>query len=326
LVTGAAGFIGACLADRLVTEGVRATLVVRPGSDRWRLTKIETEAEIREVDLRDGPAVRRLVAAAKADWVFHLGAHGAYSWQTDPDAIFAVNLSGTRQLAQAALERGVEAFVHAGSSSEYGFKSSAPSEDDAPEPNSWYAVSKTAATLSIQYLARQHDQRLVTLRLSSVYGPWEDPRRLVPTLLSHGLRDRFPRLVSPEISRDFVYVDDVCDAFLAAAAAKRLPHQIYNVGSGRQTTVGELVEIVRRQLSITGEPEWGGYATRIWDTKTWVSDPRRIGMDLGWTARTELAQGLAATTAWLQQQPEVGSRYGPRQPDRQRDDGTHRPP
>lgn len=308
-MTGAGGFVGARLAERLLAKGVRPLLIVRPGSDCWRLSNLRRHLEIREVELRDAEAVRAAVAAADAEWIFHLAAHGAYSWQADPQTIFETNLSGTLLLAQAAMVQGFSAFVHAGSSSEYGFKDHAPSEDEAPEPNSWYAVAKTAATLVGQHLALHLDQPVSTLRLSSVYGPWEEPRRLVPTLIAHGLRGTLPPLVSPDTVRDFVYVDDVCDAFMAAAQAGRTPHPIYNVGSGHETTVRELVETVRTQLSVTAEPEWGRYEPRAWDARVWVSDAVRIQSDLGWRASTPLGVGLAATVDWIRQHPELADRY-----------------
>ena len=310
LLTGAGGFVGARLAERLLAEGITPCLVVRPGSDPWRLTGVRGDVEIREVDLRDRVAIRAAIAACDPEWIFHLAAHGAYSWQEDPQAIFETNLTGTLLLARAAMERGFDSFVHAGSSSEYGFKDHAPGEDEAPEPNSWYAVAKAAATLLGQHLAQQRDQPVVTLRLSSVYGPWEEPQRLVPTLISKGLAGTLPPLVSPDTGRDFVYVDDVCDAFLAVARAGRTPHPIYNVGSGRQTTVRELVEIARAELAIDVDPDWGGYEPRQWDARVWVSDPGRIEHDLGWRATCQLGTGFARTVAWLRERPELWSRYG----------------
>src|SRR5206468_2482049 len=123
------------------------------------------------------------IRAARPEWVFHLAAHGAYSWQTDLDRIMNTNFLATVQLIDACRAADCEAFVHAGSSSEYGFKASAPSEADALEPNSDYAVAKAAATSYGQLVARRDGFRAVTLRLYSVYGAFEDPRRLMPALV-----------------------------------------------------------------------------------------------------------------------------------------------
>jgi nucleoside-diphosphate-sugar epimerase len=310
LITGAAGFVGARLAERLTAAGIHAELLVRPGSDAWRLSSLRDEAPIHEVDLRDSAAVARAVRRSRAEAIFHLAAHGAYSWQEDPWAILETNLLGTLNLLQAGAATGFAAFVHAGSSSEYGFKNHAPSEGEALVPNSYYAVAKAASTMLGRYLAEQQGLNVTTLRLSSVYGPWEEPRRLVPTLIASGTKGRLPPLVSPDIARDFVHVDDVCDAFTAVASASRLPCPVYNIGSGSQTTMREIVELARTQFAIAQEPEWGTHEPRGWDASVWVSDPRRALKEFGWHARIGLSDGFAQTVGWLRDRTELWTRYG----------------
>ncbi len=310
LVTGAAGFIGAGLTRRLLAEGHRVELLLRPGSDAWRLDGVREELLVHEADLRDREAVRAGVEAARAEWVFHLAAHGAYSWQTDAEGIFQSNTLGTLNLLESCIERGFDAFVHAGTSSEYGLKDHAPSEDEAPEPNSSYAVAKVAATLLCRQLADRHALHVSTLRLYSVYGPWEDPRRLVPRLVAHARRDELPPLVDPETARDFVHLDDVLDAFeLAAARRVAGSSGIYNVGSGQQTSLRELVKVACEALEVSASPEWGTHAARAWDASIWVSDPSKIARELGWHAQRELHDGLREMSSWLEQNPQLAARY-----------------
>src|SRR5205807_1806487 len=185
IITGAGGFIGAALARRLLGEGVALTLAVRPGGDPWRVEGLREEAEVVALDLRDESAVAALVRDRRPDWVFHLAAHGAYSWQSDARRIAETNLLGTIALADACAAVDVEALVHAGSSSEYGPKDHPPAESEALAPDSAYAVATAAATHYCAHVARSRDLAAVTLRLYSAYGPWEEPRRLVPTLLAH---------------------------------------------------------------------------------------------------------------------------------------------
>ncbi len=310
LLTGGAGFVGAALVRRLLAEGHRVELLLRPGSDTWRLEDIWGSLAVREADLRDVQAVRGAVKAAAPDWIFHLAAHGAYSWQTDAQGILESNVLGTLHLVQACVEQGFEAFVHAGSSSEYGLKDHPPSEDEAPEPNSDYAVAKVAATLLCRQRATQDGLHLTTLRLYSVYGAWEDPRRLMPVLAAHGLRGELPALVNPETARDFVHVEDVCDAFLLAARTP-VPDSsgIYNVGSGTQTTLHSLVEIARRVLGVSAEPQWGSHEPRPWDTGVWVANPAKIARELGWRAQRDLESGLVELANWLREHPALWERY-----------------
>ena len=271
--------------------------VVRPGGDDRRLEGLDVERL--ELDLRADGAAERALAVAP-DWLFQLAAHGAYSWQTDARAIVETSLASTVRLIEAAAARGVEAFVHAGSSSEYGPKNHAPVEDEPLEPTSVYGAAKAAATLFCRSAALERDAHVVTLRLYSAYGPYEDARRFVPTLLVHALCGTLPPLVAPETARDFVYVDDVCDALVAAARSTSLPRgTVLNVGTGRQTTIAEAVETARRLFEIKEQPRWGTHEPRPWDTTSWVANPARARELLGWEARTSLEDGFRATAAWL---------------------------
>ena len=311
LVTGAAGFIGAALAHRLVARGDAVALLVGPGSDLWRLASLRDDAAIVEVDLRDADAVALAVAAARPERVFHLAAHGAYSWQRSLPRMIETNVAGFAHVAQAALDAGANALVSAGSSSEYGLKDHAPPEHELPAPNSAYAVTKASATLLGGWLAREHGATITTLRLYSAYGPWEEPRRLMPALVAAGLERRLPPLADPAIARDFVYVEDVIDAFLLAAERARPgAGAVYNVGSGRQTTLRELAEVARRAFAIDEQPAWAAFPAREWDTDVWVADARRAEAELGWRARTPLGAGLSAFAQWMEQQPPaVAERY-----------------
>jgi UDP-glucose 4-epimerase len=283
---------------RLLADGHAVTAVVKPGSDEWRLDGVEVERL--ELDLRDpGAAVAAL--ERRPEWVFHLATHGAYSWQTDEDEIVATTLEATVRLLDAAIESGVAAFVHAGSSSEYGPKDHAPDEEEPLEPDSAYGAAKAAATLHCREAARLRDAHVVTLRLYSAYGPFEEPRRFVPTLLEHALRGTLPPLVDPATARDFVYVDDVCEAFVAAAQRSDLPRgTVLNIGTGEQTTIAEAVEAVRRLCAIDEKPRYGSHEPRPWDTDRWVAQPARARELLGWRASTSLEQGLRATADWMQ--------------------------
>ncbi|SRR5687767_13615975 len=310
VLTGGTGFVGANLVHRLVADGHETHLLVRPGFASWRIESIRDRVTLHEVDLSDTDRVKTAVAAIEPEWIFHLAAHGAYSWQTDAEEITRTNIIGTRNLLAAALDAGVEMFVNTGSSSEYGRQDHAPSETEHGAPDTPYGIAKAAATAMCVYVATVHGARVCTLRLYSVYGPYEDPRRFLPSLIVHGSRGAFPPLVSAETARDFVFVDDVIDAYLRAARHPPAePGAIYNVGTGAQTTVGEAVEVARRVLRIPGEPQWGSMPARVWDTDTWVADSRKIRGELGWAPRVTFADGFERMVAWLDGHPELRDRY-----------------
>ena len=309
-MTGGGGFVGANLVRRLLRDGHAVVAVVRPGSDRWRLAGLA--AEVREVELAETAEVERVVEEIRPEWVFHLAAHGAYSSQRDRRRMFRTNVDGVVNLVDACEAVGIEAFVSTGSSSEYGFKNDPPSESTWLEPNSDYAVTKAAATLFCRHAARSRGLPITTLRLYSVYGPYEEPTRFVPTLIAHALRAELPPLVSPDTARDFVHVDDVVEAYLLAArAATRAEGAVYNVGSGVQTTIREAVETARRVLGVTAEARWGTMPGRSWDTTAWVADSRLIRQSLAWRPRLDFGAGLRATADWLEAAPSaLRARYG----------------
>lgn len=305
VLSGATGFVGANLARRLLRDGHEVHLMVRNGARWWRLEDVRDDFRLHVVDFADGNGLRQIADEIRPDWVFHLATHGAYSYQNDLRTIIQTNVLGVINLVDAFAPVGFEAFVNTGSSSEYGFKDHAPTEQEWLDPNSYYAVAKSSATLFCRYTAVARQLHIPTLRLYSVYGPYEERTRLIPTLIEAGLTNSLPGLVAPDTARDYVYVDDVVDAYLLAAATPGSDRgAVYNVGSGRQTTLREVVDVARRVLNISVEPEWGTMDGRSWDTDVWVADPALIRRQLGWKAAHSLEEGFRATVAWNRQRRE----------------------
>jgi UDP-glucose 4-epimerase len=301
ILTGGTGFVGANLARRLLHEGHHVHLLVRSGYSTWRIEEIQSEIQLHIADFRAPETLLRVLELIQPDWIFHLAAHGAYSWQTDAAQIVQTNILGTINLLESALKVGFESFVNTGSSSEYGLKAHAPSEDEGIDPNSYYAVGKASATLYCRFSAAYHQVNIPTLRLYSVYGPYEEPNRLIPALIKNGLNGEFPPLVNPNIARDFIHTEDVNEAFIKAASVHTSAcGAIYNVGSGVQTTLREAVETARKVMNIEAQPQWGTMPNRGWDTDVWVADSRKIQHELGWTPRYSFEDGLRQTVAWFQ--------------------------
>jgi nucleoside-diphosphate-sugar epimerase len=303
LLTGGTGFVGASLTHRLLREGHEVHLLVRPTHQAWRIADISADVDLCVVDLNDAPALAEGVARVRPEWIFHLAAYGAYSSQADLPRMIQTNLTGTVNLVEACLKSGFESFIHAGSSSEYGFKDHPPAEDEWVDPNSHYALTKAAATQFCRYTARRHNVLITTLRLYSVYGPFEEPTRLIPTLIVRGLEGQLPPLVNPDIARDYVYAEDVNDACLLAAAGDEIG-AVYNIGTGVQTSLRDVVDVARAELHITAEPHWGSMPNRSWDTSVWVANNAAVRKALGWQPEHTFAEGFHLTADWLQANPE----------------------
>jgi nucleoside-diphosphate-sugar epimerase len=306
LITGASGFVGANLARRLVSEGHEVHALLRPQHNPWRIESFRSSLRMHTADFGNTDQLSQTVRQIQPEWIFHLAVQGAYSWQTDFADMIQTNLIATVNLVEACLETGFEAFVNTGSSSEYGFKNHAPSENELLAPNSHYAVTKAASTLFCCFKARTHGVHLPTLRLYSVYGPYEDPGRLIPSLVTRGLRGQLPSLVHPDVARDYIHVDDVIEAYLLAANSRSGERgAIYNVGSGIQTSLRDLVELTRRVLGVTAAPSWDSMPNRPWDTDTWVADILKIQKELGWQPRLKIENGLRRTVEWFEQNPQL---------------------
>jgi dolichol-phosphate mannosyltransferase len=300
-VIGASGFIGAKLLFSLASLRSDVFAVSPHIESSWRLLHSSHASRNRiQLDVTNRPAVTESVHKHLPRTVFNLSAYGAYERQNDSARIHDVNYGGTLNLILALLETGCDAFVQAGSSSEYGVNCAGPSEVDLLEPNSDYAVSKAATSHLLSYYGRFKQFPCSHLRLYSVYGPWEERSRLIPTLVQFGLEERFPPFVAREITRDFVYVDDCTRAFVLAArvGCRTHPGQPYNIATGTKTSLAEVARTAGEIFGITGEPSFGSMPNRKWDLSNWYGNARLAAEQLGWTPRTGFAEGLRMTALW----------------------------
>jgi dolichol-phosphate mannosyltransferase len=299
VVLGASGFIGANLYHAISAHRHDVFAVVHREKG-WRLADVPDDKVI-AVDLNDLAATKNFVETIRPQTVLDCVAYGAYSFEEDYSKIYATNFQSLASRVGLLAGQGMTAYVHAGSSSEYGMNSAAPSENDVCEPNSHYSVSKVAAANYLRYMGKQCGFPCVHLRLYSVYGQLEDTSRLIPKLLKMVLSGSLPPFVDPRISRDFVYVADACRAFIMAAARMHpdLYGEAFNIGSGKKTTIEDLAFLAKKEFSIKEEPRFGAMEGRSWDLLDWYSDPRKAERELGWAATTPLVDGLNATSLWV---------------------------
>jgi polyisoprenyl-phosphate glycosyltransferase len=299
LIVGASGFIGANLFFSLTKFRDDVLACSRTPRSSWRLAPVAS-SKLVSVDITQFERVRNMIQLHRPRTIFNISAYGGYARQTDADLIHRTNYLGTLNLLRAASEIGCDAFIHTGTSSEYGLNCVHPDEDGALLPNSDYAVSKVGANYLVQYYGSQLKFPCVNLRLYSIYGPWEDRDRLIANLISHCLDGRLPFFTSKEISRDFVYIDDCTRAMILAAhsACKTNPGLAINIATGIKTTIAEIAELARRHFRIKEKPVFGSMANRKWDLAEWYGDPGFAEKVLGWKYATSLAKGLGLTAVW----------------------------
>jgi nucleoside-diphosphate-sugar epimerase len=299
LITGATGFVGSNLLRRLLDiNKYDIHVIIRQQSDIWRIKDILDKVNVHYGDLIDKEQLHNILKKAQPNIIYHLAAYGSYPSQKEVDVILQTNILGTWNLLQACEQVNYSLFVNTGTSAEYGSKGFATKETDILEPNNYYAVSKAAQTLLCQHIARLEKRPICTLRLFTVYGPADERTRLVPQVISRCLKGEDLLLSSPETARDFVYVEDVVEAYLRVDRLSKLGGEIFNVGSGVQHTINDIVSEVMNLTNSKAVAKWGALPVRTWDTSTWVSDIAKIGRLLDWEPKHSLRDGLLATIQW----------------------------
>lgn len=298
-ITGISGFVGANLARRLLSLGHEVHGIVRLDKDPWRLMDISDDMALHRQDLLDRDKLHETLMTERPDVLYHLAVYGAYPSQKDANLILRTAVMGTLDILIAAKAAGVGIVVNTGSSSEYGTKDHPMREDEIVEPSSCYAVGKVAATHLGQYMARAEKLPVITMRPFSVYGPYEEPGRLVPTVIGKALDNEDMPLADPTTARDFIYVDDVVEGLIAASARADLSGEVFNLGSGRQEKLESIVEAVMRATGSTSNLLWGAYPPGPFDTSVWVADMSKAKEKLSYQARTPLSEGLSKTVEWF---------------------------
>lgn len=301
VIFGAGGFIGTNLLQSLLLYRTDVFGVSQNVKHNWRFKAASIPLKnLINCDINDVNQIKNLVNKIKPMTIFNLAAYGAYSKQKEYRKIYQTNFDSTVDLIEILKENGFEAYVHAGSQSEYGINSRGPKEDSELIPNSHYAVSKTANYYTVKYYGKIEKLPLVHLRLYSAYGPWEEPDRLIPILLAKARKEEYPQLVDPNISRDFIYIQDIVSAFIFAASKmnRKIYGEVFNVATGEKTTIKELVLKVKKILDVKRDPVFGSMQKRDWDLKDWYGNTKKIEKFLKWKPRYSLEEGLKLSIEW----------------------------
>src|SRR4051812_42128328 len=301
LVTGGAGFIGSNLVDALVARGDQVTIVddISTGRRENLAGALERGADLVEADIRDAAFIRDLVAHVKPEVVFHLAAQiDVRHSVADPAADARINVEGTVNVLAASHETGVRRFVNTSTGGAiYGEGQILPAPEDHPvAPLSPYGNSKFCAENYCSLFRRLHGLSTVSLRYGNVYGPRQDPlgeAGVIAIFCGKLLEGGRPTVYgNGEQTRDYDFVGDVVAANLAAA--ERDTPGPYNVGTGRETSVLELVDVLRELGGAASfEPEFA--PERPGEVQRIAIDPSRARAELGWVPRVELREGLERT-------------------------------
>lgn len=308
LVTGAAGFIGSTLVDRLLADGHSVVGVDDLSSGRSENlgpAERRDDFEFAKADIVDADLIG-LLADIRPEVIFHLAAQISVRHSVDdPSFDAAVNVVGTVRLAEAARRAGVRKIVHTSSGgSIYGTPSSYPTNEETPtDPTSPYAASKVAGEVYLNTFRNLYGLECSHIAPANVYGPRQDPHGEagVVAIFAQALLAGRPTKIFGDgtDTRDYVFVDDVVDAFVRASGGAG-GGQRFNIGTGVETSVRQLHTAIASAVGAPDEPEF--HPPRLGDLQRSCLDVSRAESVLGWRPRVKLGDGVARTVDFFRKQ------------------------
>lgn len=300
-VTGGNGYIGSEIVKKLVERGDSPYLLLRPGSNRERIKNVLQACTIIEGSLVDNSLVSEMVKKISPDIIFHLASTGVYSYMDTSNEninkIIDSNVRGAYNLFFAVKDIGCELFINTGSCFEYGSRNLSFSEEDSPRPVNMYGVAKATGTLMAEMFFRQYNLPIITLRPFTVYGSGEGPGRFITTVIKNCYSHQNPRLVKEKIIRDYIFIDDVVDAFLAVVErGNKVIGETINISTGIGTSIEQVARIIMSQTKVLDlKVEKGAFPTRIGEVFSLVGNPKKIQKLIDWRSKFNLEEGIKKT-------------------------------
>ena len=308
LVTGAGGFIGSQLVEKLHQQGHKVSVLVRYNSNNswgWlESSECKDNIEVISGDIRDADIVRH--AMRDVDMVFHLAALIGipYSY-VSPEAYVETNVQGSLNVFQAARDLGVKKVIHTSTSEIYGTAEFVPIHEKHPvNPQSPYAASKSAADFLALSFFRSFDLPVTIVRPFNTYGPRQSARAIIPTIITQILSgNKKIELGSLTPSRDLTYVEDTVEGFIAAGESRASTGEIINLGNNHEISVGDLALLIAKimDVKITIKQDIKRKRPLKSEVDRLMADNSKARKLLKWTPSYNLEKGLAKTIEWFKQ-------------------------
>ena len=294
LVTGATGFLAKHLIPALLEKGAKVAGMSLEKNYNPNLKNFSYA----HVDLKDKKRLNEEIKKIKPKVIFHLAAYP----DNEPtfentDNCIQNNIQGTLNLIHSLADTGFESFIHIGSYKEYSENKTPFKETDAVFPLSAYAISKACAEMFCKAYHKIYRLPIVLLRLPTVYGPGQSGQNLIPYLIKSSIAGKPLKLTKGEQKRELIYISDAVDALLKAGASKEAHGELINIGTSREYTLKEIVNMVLRLTNSKTEPEWGAIPYRkneIWSMRGDNSKAKSI---LKWEPKTSMEGGMIKTIA-----------------------------
>ncbi len=298
-LTGAAGFVGAATLRLALEDGHDVLAAVRPGEPARRLLPFSGRYTRLDIDISDTAQLSADVIEWQPETVIHCAWTGVTNTARFSHEQIFDNIDTACALIDACAKAGASAFVALGSQGEYG-AGTPMYEDQLPSPTTLYGAAKVASLFLTRQLAAQAGMRHVWLRLFSTYGPDDNDGWLIPTMITEMLAGRRPRTTLGTQTWDWLHVDDVARALLAAAI--RPTAGVFNLGSGQSIEVRRIVEMIRDQAAPDLELVFGEIDFRPDQVMFMQADITRLCAATDWAPRIAIEEGIADTVAWYRAQ------------------------
>lgn len=296
LITGASGFVGAAVTRALLREGRDVTVLLRPTSDTRRIADELPRLQVVRGDLRDVSAITAAVHDFRPQAILHLGWEGVKGSERN-SPVQADNVPASIALYQLAESAGAEVFVGMGSQAEYGPAPGRLDESAPTHPTTVYGAAKLSTGLLLDRMASTSGRQFAWLRLFSSYGPGDDPSWMLQYLARSLLRRERPALTAAQQVWDYIHVDDVAGAVIAAMDARAAG--IFNLGTGQARKLEAIITTLRDQIDPSLPLGFGEVPYRPDQVMHLEADITRLTQATGWTPRVPLETGLREVVDWI---------------------------
>jgi nucleoside-diphosphate-sugar epimerase len=299
LITGAGGFIGSHLVERLLNEGAKVHILLKDNTSPWRIKDKLNRLVVWESDITDLNSLQSILPRSNPQVVFHLAAlvDVSRSWDLIGQ-MTKCNVLGTINLLMALKKCHFEAFIHTGSSEEYGDSRSPLREDQRESPISPYSFSKVSSTFFCQMVARTFELPITTVRLFPTYGPLQESYMFIPSAIKELLLKKKFEMSPGEQKREFNYIDDVVDAYLKVARCREARGEVLNVGSGIPYKLKDVVDMIKYLIEDDVTVKVGAIPYRKGEARECFCNNQKITRLTGWSPRVSLQEGLRLTVEW----------------------------
>jgi nucleoside-diphosphate-sugar epimerase len=300
LITGAAGFLGANLTKFLYKDNKNLSILINKKSNLWRINDVVKSLDVHYLDIKNKNKVFEKIKKIKPDYVYHFATYGVYPSQNNFEEIIKTNILGTSNILHALEKYGIKRLVNIGSGFEYGQGKGRIKETDCVSPLTPYAITKVTQSLFVKYFSELRNVPSVTLRVFTPYGRLESKGRLISDIMLSIIRNKPIHLSSMYSYRDFVFIDDVIDALKKAANTPKIEDEIFNIGSGKATSIKKIVDTSIKLVKKKPQIEWNSNKPRSMDkfqTRSF-SDLKKSEKLLKWKPSTSLEKGLENSYLW----------------------------